>query len=49
MMSAGDLSEDSIFLHDSVIRDYPIFKEIWTPHTFQPVVKVKDATRIKCA
>ena len=40
-MSAGDLSKDSIFLHDSVIRGHHISKHIWTPHTFQPVVEVK--------
>ena len=38
---AGDLSEDSIFLHDRVIcGHHSTFKEIWTPHTFQPVVEV---------
>ena len=33
MTSANDLSEDSIFLHESVIRGHHIFKEIWTPRT----------------
>ena len=42
MTRAGNLSEDSIFLLDSVIRGHNnTFKEIWIPHTFQPVVEVK--------
>ena len=46
--AAGDLSEDSIFLHDSIIRGHLISKDIWTPDTFQPVVEVKNAMPIKC-
>ena len=32
--------EDSL-LYDSIIHGHHIFKEIWTPHTFKPVVEVK--------
>ena len=38
MMNAGDSSEDSIFLYDSIICGHYISKDIWTSHTFQPVV-----------
>ena len=41
MTSASDLSEDSIFLHDSIICGHHISKDIWTPHTFQPIIEVK--------
>ena len=43
---AGDLSEDSIFLYDSVIRGHHIFKEIWTLHTFQLHVVVEVKVRV---
>ena len=39
--SAGDLSENSIFLHDSVIS-WPLYLHGYLDsHTFQPVVEVK--------
>ena len=49
MTSAGDLSEDLIFLHDSVIRGHHISKISGLPHTFQLVIEVKPqkATPIK--
>ena len=47
-MSAGDLSEDSIFLqcHESVIRGHLIFKEIWTPHTGEILLVRKEAGNV---
>ena len=33
MTSAGNLTVDSIFLHDSDICGHHISKDIWTPHT----------------
>ena len=51
MTSAGDLSEDSIFLHESVIHGYHIFKEIWTPHTGEILLIRKEAGNVhdRCA
>ena len=46
MTSAGDLSEDSIFLHESVIRGYHIFKEICTPHTEEILLVRKEAGNV---
>ena len=46
MTSAGDLSEDSIFLHESVIRGHHIFKEIWTPHTGEILLVRKEAGNV---
>lgn len=31
MVSVGEVPEDSILLHESVIRGHHVFKEIWTP------------------
>ena len=44
MTSAGDLSEDSIFLHESIIRGYHI--EIWTPHTGEILLIRKEAGNV---
>ena len=46
MTSAGDLSEDSIFLHESVIRGHHIFKEIWTPRTGEILLVRKEAGNV---
>ena len=46
MTSAGDLSEDSIFLYESVIHGHHIFKEIWTPHTGEILLVCKEAGNI---
>ena len=46
MRSAGDLSEDSIFLHESVIRGHHIFKEIWTPYTGEILLVRKEAGNV---
>ena len=32
-MTSAPVSDDSIFLHESVIRRHNIFKGIWTPRT----------------
>ena len=41
MTSAGDLSEDSMFLHDSIIRGHHTSKDIWIPYAFQPIDEIK--------
>ena len=45
MTSVGEvpISEDSIFLHESVIRSYHVFKEIWTPPLGEILVVSEEA------
>ena len=40
-MTSAPVSDDSIFLHESVIRGHHIFKEIWTPRT-EEIVQVRQ-------
>ena len=42
-MTSAPVSDDSIFLHESVIRGRHIFKGIWTPRTGE-VVQVRQET-----
>ena len=45
MTSVGEvpISEDSILLHESVIRGYHVFKEIWTPRLGEILVVSQEA------
>jgi len=38
-MTSAPVSDDSIFLHESVMRGHYIFKGIWTPRT-EEIVQV---------
>ena len=40
-MTSAPVSDDSIFLHESVIRGHHIFKGIWTPRTGE-IVQVRQ-------
>ena len=41
MTSVGDL-EESIFLHESVIRGHHVFKDVWTPHSGEILLVEKE-------
>ena len=41
MTSVRDL-EDSIFLHESVIRGHHVFKDVWTPHLGEILLVEKE-------
>ena len=43
-MTSAPVSDDSIFLHESVIRGHHIFKGIWTPRTGE-IVQVRQEAR----
>ena len=40
-MTSAQMSDNSIFLHESVIRGHHIFKGIWTPRTGE-IVQVRQ-------
>ena len=42
-MTSAPVSDDSIFLHESVIRGHHIFKGIWTPRTGEIVQVQQEA------
>jgi len=42
-MTSAPMSDDSIFLHESVIRGHHIFKGIWTPRTGENVQVRQEA------
>jgi len=42
-MTSAPVSDDSIFLHESVIRGHHIFKGIWTPRTEENVQVRQEA------
>ena len=43
MVSIGEVSEDSILLHESVIRGHHVFKEIWTPRLGEILLVSQEA------
>jgi len=43
-MTSAPVSDDSIFLHESVIRGHHIFKGIWTPRTGE-IVQVRQEAK----
>ena len=47
-MSVGEvpISEDSILLHESVIRGYHVFKEVWTPQLGEILVVSEEAGNV---